>query len=58
MCVCVCVCVCVFRSIYIKKILTVVEGDPKAPFSNLRVRKGATTFPGLLYFTLDTYLVT
>ena len=29
---------------------TVVEGDPKAPFLI------ATTFPGLLHFTLDTYL--
>ena len=40
--------------------ITVIDGDPKAPFlivSNLRCREGATPFPGLLHFTLDTYLI-
>ena len=32
------------------KLATVVEGDPKAPFS-------IATMPGLLCFTLDTYLI-
>ena len=39
---------------------TIVEGDQKAPFSiatTLRCRGGATTFPGLLHFTLDMYLI-
>ena len=39
---------------------TVVEVDPKAPFSiatTPRCREGATPFPGLLHFTLDTYLI-
>ena len=42
------------------KLATVVEGDPKAPFSlaTIRgVREDTTPFPGLLYFTLDTYLI-
>ena len=42
------------------KLATVVEGDQKAPFSidsNLGVGEGATPFPGLLHFTLDTYLI-
>ena len=33
------------------KLVTLVECDPKALFSI------ATTFPGLLYFTLDPYLI-
>ena len=39
---------------------TVVEGDQKAPFSiatTPKIRGGAISFPGLLYFTLDTYLI-
>ena len=42
------------------KLATVVEGDQKAPFSiatTQRYREGATPFPGLLHFTLDTYLI-
>ena len=39
---------------------TLVEGDPKAPFSiaplNRGVRESATVFPGLLHFTLDPHL--
>ena len=33
--------------------------DPKAPFSILHqgVGKGATPIPGVLYFTVDTYLI-
>ena len=42
------------------KLVTVVEGDQKAPFSiasTLRCREGATPFPGLLHFTFDMYLI-
>ena len=47
MCVCVCVCLVVDLG-------TLVEGDPKA----LRgVGEGATLFPGLLHFTLDSNLI-
>ena len=38
---------------------TLVEGEPKAPFSIILkqcIEEGTTPFPGLLYFTLDTYL--
>ena len=40
--------------------MTVVEGDPKAPFliaTTPRCSKGTTSFPGLLHFTLDLYLI-
>ena len=45
-----CVCVCVYIYIYIKlvKLVTVVEGDPKAPFSiatTPRCRGGRYSFP-------------
>ena len=39
---------------------TVDEGDPKTAFSitiTPRCEGGPTPFPGLLHFTLDTYLV-
>ena len=39
---------------------TVVEDDPKAPFSiatKPKCGEGATPFPGLLCFTLDPYLI-
>ena len=42
------------------KLATVVEGDQKAAFSiatTPSVGEGATPFPGLLHFTLDTYLI-
>ena len=43
------------------KLATVVEGDPKAPFSiatTPRCRGGGNTpFSGLLHFTLDPYLI-
>ena len=42
------------------KLATVVEGDQQAPFSKATaedVGVGTTPFPGLLHFTLDTYLV-
>ena len=43
------------------KLATVVQGDPKAPFSittTMRcVRGGANHFSGLLHFTLDTDLI-
>ena len=38
------------------KLATVVEGDPKAPFSSRVIGEGATPFSGLLHFTLDMYL--
>ena len=42
------------------KLATIVEGDQKASFSiatTPRCREGTTPFPGLLHFTLDTYLI-
>ena len=43
------------------KLATVVEGDPKAPFSiatTARCREGsATPCPGLFHFTIDPYLI-
>ena len=42
------------------KLATVVEGDPKAPFSiatTPRCRGGCYSFPGLLHFTLDLYFI-
>ena len=39
---------------------TIVEGNPKAPFSIATTpmcRGGRYSFPGLLYFTLDPYLI-
>ena len=44
----------------VKKLATIVEGNPKAPFSIAtipRCRGGRYSFPGLLYFTLDPYLI-
>ena len=48
--------------IYISKVklATVVEVDQKAPFSLATTRgvgEGAIPFPGLLHFTLNTYLI-
>ena len=46
--------------IYKVKLATIVEGNPKAPFSiatTPRCRGGRYSFPGLLYFTLDPYLI-
>ena len=53
-------CACVW--IYISKVkwATIVEGNPKAPFSiatTPRCRGGRYSLPGLLYFTLDPYLI-
>ena len=42
------------------KLATIAEGNPKAPFSiatTPRCRGGRHSFPGLLYFTLDPYLI-
>ena len=42
------------------KLMTLVKGDPKAPFSiatTPRCRGGRYSFPGLLHFTLDAYLI-
>ena len=42
------------------KLATIVEGDPNAPFSistTLRYRQGCYSFPRLLHFTLDPYLI-
>ena len=49
-----------YMSIKYYKLVTVVEGDLKAPFliaTTPRCRKGATPFPGLLNFTIDSYLI-
>ena len=35
----------------------VVEGNLKAPFSIIGEGEGVIPFPGLLHFTLDTYLI-
>ena len=46
--------------IYSIKLATIVEGNPKAPFSiatTPRCRGGRYSFPGLLYFILDPYLI-
>ena len=42
------------------KLATIVKGNPKAPFSVATTpmcRGGRYSFPGLLYFTLDPYLI-
>ena len=42
------------------KLVTVVKGNQKAPFSiatTLKCRGEHNSFPGLLHFTLDTYLI-
>ena len=42
------------------KLVTLVKGDPKAPFSiasTSRCRGGWYPFPGLLHFTFDPYLI-
>ena len=44
----------------VSTLATIDEGEPKAPFSKAttpRSREGATPLPGLLHFTLDTYLI-
>ena len=44
----------------IQLLATVVEGDPKDPFSiatTLRCREGCYPFPWLLHFTLGPYLI-
>ena len=69
--VCVCVCVCVYGCglvmgmhmlvcPYKVKLVTIVKGDPKAPFliaTTPRCRGGRYSFPSLLHFTLDPYLI-
>ena len=43
------------------KLVTLVEGDPRAPFSIATTPRytegGATPFPGVLHFTFDPYLI-
>ena len=42
------------------KLVTLVDGNPKIPFQQLRqrgVEEGATSFPVLFHFTLDSYLI-
>ena len=44
----------------LKKLATIVEGNPKAPFliaTTPMCRGGHYSFPGLLCFTLDPYLI-
>ena len=46
--------------IYKVKLATIVEGNPKAPFSiatTPRCRGGRYSFPGWLYFNLDPHLI-
>ena len=40
-----------------KLLTTVVKGYPKAPFSMATEREDTSPFPGLLHFTLETYLI-
>ena len=54
-------CAIVFLQIKKVKLVTVVEGDPRAPFSiatTPRRRGVLTPFHGFLHFTFDTYLIT
>ena len=47
-------------TIFKSKLATIVEGNPKAPFliaTTPRCKGGRYFFPGLLYFTLDLYLI-
>ena len=56
----VCVSTCIYRYIKKVKLATIVEGNPKAPFSiatTPRCRGGRYSFPGWLYFTLDQHLI-
>ena len=63
MCGCKCMWVCAYACMFYSKVVklaTIVEGDPKAPFliaTTPRCRGGRYSFPGLLYFTLDLYLI-
>ena len=53
-----CVCVCVLK-VKVKSV-TLVEGDPKTPFSittTPRCKGGRYFFPELLHFTPDPYLI-
>ena len=46
--------------IYIYKLATLVEGNPKGPFSVTTIPRcweGTTPFPGLLHFTFNPYLI-
>ena len=47
----------IYRYVSKVKSVTIVEGDPKAPFSIARCRGGRYSFPGLPHFTLDPYLI-
>ena len=50
----------ILDTLYISKLATLVEGDQKAPFSiatTPRCRRGRYSFPELLHFALDTYLI-
>ena len=49
-----------FYALQVYKLATIIEGNPKAPFSIATTpmcRGGRYSFPGLLYFTLDPYLM-
>ncbi len=55
---------CVQRAVWVsldKAVMaTIVEGNPKSPFSIATTpmcRGGRYSFPGLLYLTLDPYLI-
>ena len=48
------------RTHFIYKLVTIVKGDPKAPYSlatTLRCRRGHYSFPWIDQFTLDSYLI-
>ena len=47
------ICAVVWYKVVVVKLATLIEGDPKAPFS-IAVGEGATPFPGLLHFNLYT----
>ena len=53
-------CIYIYIYIYIWKLATVIEGNPKAPFSIVttsQCRGGRYIFPGLFHFTLDPYFI-
>ena len=46
-----------YIELLVSRLATIVEGNPKAPFSIAPTGEGTTPFPGLLHFTLDPYLI-
>ena len=57
---CIQICLSLPLSLFIYIYITLVEGDPKALFpiaTTPRCRGGHYSFPGLLHFTLNAYLI-